>query len=117
MKWTEVYPVIVSIAVIVFVAVIQRYSRTLAAITATMPLNIPLALWIVSASEGATREATARFSAGLLLGIGPTVLFVLAAWLAARAGWRTLPTITAGYAAWGMGVGVVFGLRSVLGAG
>ena len=36
MKWEGWMPVAVSIAVIILVAVVQRYSRTLAAITATM---------------------------------------------------------------------------------
>ncbi len=115
MKWQAVVPVLISILVIIAVAVIQRYSKMVAAITATMPLNIPLSLWVVSAASGGDRPATARFSDGLLLGIGPTVVFVVAAWIAARAGWRVAAVIGAGYAAWGLALILLFGVRRWLG--
>jgi len=115
MKWQAVVPVVISILVIIAVAVVQRYSKMVAAITATMPLNIPLSLWVVAAANGGDRPGTARFSDGLLLGIGPTVVFVVAAWLAARAGWRVAAVIGTGYAAWGLALIALFGARRWLG--
>jgi len=47
MKWQEILPVII------LVAVLQRQSKLVAAVTATMPVTIPLALRIVySSSQG-----------------------------------------------------------------
>ncbi len=51
--WQQVVPVVASILTIIVIAVVRVYSKTLAAITATMPVTIPLALWIVySGSSG-----------------------------------------------------------------
>ena len=117
MKWEGWMPVVVSIAVLILVAVVQRYSRTLAAITATMPLNIPLSLWIVSEAAGDDRAGVVTFMDGMLWGILPTVVFVVAAWLALRAGWKVAPTILVGYAAWAAAVALFFGVRRWIGAG
>ena len=43
----QILPVIVSILIIIAVAILRNYSKTLAAIFATMPINIPLSLWII----------------------------------------------------------------------
>lgn len=117
MKWEGWLPVAVSIVVIILVAVIQRYSRTLAAITATMPLNIPLSLWIVSEAAGDDRAGVVSFMDGMLWGILPTVVFVVVAWLAVRAGWKAGPTIAVGYAAWAAAVAVFFSVRRWTGGG
>jgi hypothetical protein len=47
----RILPVLVSILIIISVAVLRQYSKTFAAIAATMPINIPLGLWIVYAGE------------------------------------------------------------------
>lgn len=44
--WQRVLPVIASI-LIISVAVVRQYSKALAPILATMPINIPLAMWIL----------------------------------------------------------------------
>lgn len=98
--WGRVLPVLVSIAIIIAVAILREHSRALAAIAATMPINIPLALWIVS--DGSTPEQMEQFTRALFINIVPTLLFLLVVWLAARAGWRLLPMLGAGYAAWGV---------------
>ena len=117
MKWEGWFPVVVSIVVIILVAVIQRYSRTLAAITATMPLNIPLSLWIVSEAAGEDRAGVGSYMDGMLWGIFPTVVFVIVAWVAVRAGWKAGATIAVGYAAWAAAVAVFFGVRRWAGSG
>ena len=111
MKWQGVVPVLVSIFVIIVVAIVQRYSKLVAGIAATMPLNIPLAMWVVSASTGGDAEGMRQFTQSLLVAIWPTVIFVATAWLAARLGWRVLPAIVAGYVAWGAAWLVLYGLR------
>jgi hypothetical protein len=44
MSLPKTLPVLTSIAVILLVAVLRERSRTVAALLATMPINIPLAL-------------------------------------------------------------------------
>ncbi len=117
MKWEGWLPAAVSIAVIILVAVIQRTSRTLAAITATMPLNTPLSLWIVSEAAGDDRAGVVSYMDGMLWGILPTVVFVVVALMAVRAGWRAGATIAVGSAAWAAAVGVFFGVRRWMGGG
>jgi len=49
--------------------VLQRQSKVLAAITATMPLNVALGLWIVSAASDGDQQAVAQFTGGMLVSI------------------------------------------------
>lgn len=108
--WERVLPVVVSIGVILLVAVLREYSRTFAAIAATMPINVPLALWIVFSADTDPVSRIA-FSQGLLIGIFPTVLFLIVSWMVVRAGWSLIPTIVAGYVAWGVALGAIMLLR------
>ena len=86
MKWQDVLPVLLSIIVIIAVAVLEKQSKFIAAITATMPLTAALALWIVYTSSEGERDSMTEFSRGLVMGILPTIAFAIAAWLALRAG-------------------------------
>lgn len=113
--WPRVLPVIVSILVILAVAVLREYSKTFAAIAATMPINVPLALWIAFSAGDVDQTARTAFAQGLLIGIFPTVLFLVVAWLAVRAGWALIPTIAAGYAVWGIALLALLGLQRLLG--
>ena len=106
---------LISFLVLTGVTVLQRSSRLAAALTATMPLTIPLALWIVAAGNPDDPQAMPEFTRGLLWSIWPTVLFVVVIWVASRAGWRLAPTIGAGYLAWGLGVVAILGARRVIG--
>jgi len=114
MPWHKLIPVLVSILIIVAVAIAREYSRPLAAITATMPLAIPLSLWIAWAAEHGSRSAMSSLSGAMLISLLPTLLFALVAWLALRAGWRLLPTLALGYAVWGLATAAVFGIRALL---
>lgn len=104
-----------SIAVILLVAVLEKHSKLVAAITATMPLSAPLALWIVYASAGGDRATVAQFSRGLLIGLIPTIGFMVAVWLAARVGLRLVPMLLIGYGVWGIVLVVVVVMRRSLG--
>ena len=90
MKWQDVVPVIISILVIILAA----------AVTATMPLTAPLALWVVYSLNDGRQEATAQFAQSMLIGVIPTVAFLIAVWLAARAGAKLGAMIGIGYGAW-----------------
>lgn len=111
--WEKVLPVLVSIGIILLVALLREYSRTFAAIAATMPINIPLALWIVGA--GSTREQMEEFGRAVFFNIWPTIVFLVIAYFALRAGWDVLPTILAGYVGWGIGLGALMLLRAAAG--
>ncbi|RMF80731.1 MAG: hypothetical protein D6737_07110, partial [Chloroflexi bacterium] len=96
-------PVIVSIMIIIGVAVLRNYSKTLAAITATMPINVPLALWIVYSGANGDQQTLIEFNQNMLLGIIPSLVFLAIAWWAARSGWSLPMTLGAGYVGWAVG--------------
>jgi hypothetical protein len=113
-NWQEIGPVVISILIIIVIAVVRAYSKTLAAITATMPINIMLALWIIFAAEGGERTTMVRFTGAMVVGVGATLACVVGMWLASRAGWRLVPTIGAGYLAWGVTLVAIFASRQLL---
>ena len=115
MKLQEVLPVVVSVLVIITIAVVEKQSKTIAAITAVMPATAPLALWIVYSSSGGERAAMGEFTSGLILGLIPTFGFAIAAWLAARAGMKLGPIILSGYSVWAIGTGLVYLVRNFWG--
>jgi hypothetical protein len=115
MKSQDILPVILSIVVIILVAVFEKQSKLFAALTATMPLAAPLALWIVYSSNGGDKTAVSQFSLSLLLGLLPSMAFLVTVWLAARAGMKLVPMILTGYAVWAAGATILYLLRNTLG--
>lgn len=107
----QITPVAISIAVIVVVACLQSRSETLAAITATMPVTVPLSFWIVYAGSGGDRASVTAFTEQLFITMLANVFFVGAVWLAARANWRLVPTLVAGYGVWGLVLVLLMMLR------
>lgn len=115
MKSQDILPVLLSIVVILLVAVLEKQSKLIAALTATMPLAAPLALWIVYSSNAGDRTAVSQFSLSLLLGLLPTMAFLIAVWFAARAGLKLGPMIAAGYGVWAAGATALYLFRNILG--
>lgn len=115
LRWNDFVPVLVSITVIILVAVLQRYSKPVAAVTATMPLTIPLALWIVYSSTNGDPASVESFTRGMVVGIIPTMAFAVALWLGARAGIKLGGLIGLGYSSWLVTLVVVLGIRRWLG--
>jgi hypothetical protein len=115
MKSQDILPVVLSIAVIVLVAVFEKQSKLFAALTATMPLATPLALWIVYSSNAGDKTVMSQFSLSLLLGVLPTLAFLITVWLGARAGMKLAPMILTGYGVWAVGATVLYLLRNTLG--
>jgi len=115
MKWSDFIPVGISMIVILTVAIVQKQSKLVAAVTATMPVTIPLALWIVYSSNQGDRAAVTQFTQSMLIGIVPTVSFIVAIWLASRLGFKLLPMIAVGYGTWATVLAIIVGLRRVLG--
>lgn len=115
MKSQAVIPVLVSMLVIILVAVLEKQSRLFAALTAVMPLTAPLALWIVYSSNAGDRTAVSQFSLSLVLGLLPTMAFLIAVWVAARAGMKLVPMILTGYGVWAIGAMILYLFRNSLG--
>jgi uncharacterized membrane protein (GlpM family) len=115
MKWQDVLPVVLSILIIILVAVLEKQSRLVAAITATMPLTATLALWVVYSSTGGEQEPMTAFIGGLIVGIIPTLIFLVAIWFGFRQGLRLVPLIGVGYLSWGAALGVILLLRRLVG--
>jgi len=111
MKTQEVLPVVVSVIVIILIAILEKQSRLIAAITATMPLSIPLGIWIVHSSSGGDKIAVSEFTLGVLLGIIPTIGFVITAWLVARHGATLGKILVSGYSVWGLGAVIIYFVR------
>ena len=116
MKWQDVLPVLLSILVIIVLAIVEKQSKYLAAITATMPLTAALGVWIVYSSSGGNPKSVTEFSEGMLMAVLPTFGFILAVWLVSRAEFKLIPTLLIGYSVWGLGLAVIFGIRKFFGA-
>ncbi len=114
--WSRILPVVVSIAIIVFIAIIREYSKTIAAIVVTMPINVPLGMWIVYAGADNRQLALADFNVAVFYNIVPTVAFIIAAWQLTRAGASLIPTILLSYGAWAVCLGVILLIRALIGS-
>jgi len=97
------------------VALLEKQSKLFAAVTATMPLTMPLALWIVYSANRGERAAVEKFTGGLIIGIIPTFTFAVAVWLAVRAGFKLAPILIIGYAVWVATLLTLLGLRRIIG--
>jgi hypothetical protein len=117
MKSQEILPVLFSIVVIILVAILEKQSRLVAALTATMPLTAALALWIVYASSSGEQSSVTQFSLSMVLGFLPTLAFMIAVWLSARAGMKLIPMLLTGYGVWAAGAGALILLRNLIGLG
>jgi hypothetical protein len=112
--WGRVAPVLVSIAIIISVAVLRQYSKTVAAVAATMPINMPLGLWIVYSGAPNDRAAIIQFSEVLMISLPATFAFATVAWITSRAGWGLAPMIVAGYVGWGITLLICMAFRGYL---
>jgi hypothetical protein len=100
MKLNDFAPVLISIGIILLIAFMQKHSLTIAGITATMPVTIPLSLWIVYSSAKGDQVSVENYTRGMVTGIISTLVFTLALWLGARAGLKLGWMVTVAYAAW-----------------
>jgi hypothetical protein len=93
-------PVITSILMILLVAFLRERSRTLSAILATMPINMALALWIVVGTPEITQQAMVQFVRSLVIGLMPSVVWLIVVFVMLRNGWTMLPAVLVGYGVW-----------------
>ncbi len=112
-NWPKVLPVLVSIAIILLVAYLRDRSRGAAVILATMPINLPLALWVTFGGDSSDQAAMTTFVRSLLWGLAATGLWLAAVYLMVRTGGGLLRAIGAGYLLWGVAVTMLFVLRII----
>jgi hypothetical protein len=111
MNWQRLLPTVASIAIILVITLLRDRSRTLAAIFAVTPINIPLALWVISGSTGDDPMQLADFTRAIFIGLIPVLLWVVIAFFAFRAGWSLWATFGLAYLVWGglLGLGFAVG--------
>ena len=117
MKSQEIYPVLVSILIIIAVAFLQRQSKLIAAIISVTPIRASLAIWIIYAAVNGNKTEVVKFNQSVALSLIPTFLFAVAAWYAARADLKFGGILLSGYAVWAIGAGILYFLRQSLGIG
>lgn len=100
MNIQKTLPVLTSIAIIIGVAILRDRSKTLAAILATMPINIPLALWVVFGAGAHEQSDIEPFVRALLPGIIATTVWIAVVFLTLHCGVRLLPAVLVAYVAW-----------------
>jgi len=110
----RVAPVLASILIIILIAVLRARSKTVAAITATMPVNVALGLWIVYVSEEGNPDTVVSVVRSMFIGVAATAVWLLAVWMAARAGWDLPLLLVTGYAAWALTIATVFALQALV---
>jgi hypothetical protein len=108
MTWQKILPVLTSIGIILLVAVARERSRALAAVLATMPINVPLALWVVSSGSNNDTQVMADFVRSLLISVAPAWVWLLIVFWAIRARWNLWLAIGAGYGVWAILVAIMF---------
>jgi hypothetical protein len=107
MSIQKLLPVITSILIILLVAFLRDKSRTAAAIFAVMPINMPLALWVVfGAGEYAPAELSA-FLRNIFLGMITTIVWVSIVFLAIHFGAPLGFSILIAYFVW---AALIFGM-------
>jgi hypothetical protein len=100
-------PIITSIAIILLVAFLRDRSKTLAAILATMPINLPLGLWVLFGGNE-NQQAELMFVRALIPGLAATMLWVIGVYVLVKLGMSLWVSIAGGYAVWALVVFIFF---------
>jgi len=108
-------PVAASILIIIVIAVLRERSKAFAAIAATMPMNITLALWLIYSADGTTQTEVVAFVRSMAFGVFASFCWLLAVWVGARAGLRLGWLLLIGYGTWGLLLGAAVLIQSLLG--
>ncbi len=107
MNIQKALPVITSIGIILLVAFLRDRSKTLAAILATMPINLPLGLWVLFGGNE-NQQAELMFVRALIPGLAATMLWVIAVYVLVKVGASLWLSIAGGYVVWALVVFIFF---------
>lgn len=89
-----------TVGVIAFASWIGKRMPTLGGLIATMPLTgVIVMLWIHGERPGEP-DVLIDYTRGALFGIGPSILFFIAVWVALRHGFPLWMVLPAGFAVW-----------------
>ena len=102
MNWQKILPVATSILVILAVAVLRDRSKVLATLFATMPINMPLALWVLASGSDATSSTLAEYARLFFISLIPGLIWLAVVYIALRGGWSLPGSLLAGYVVWGI---------------
>ncbi|MCS7061257.1 MAG: hypothetical protein RMN25_08815 [Anaerolineae bacterium] len=111
MNWQRTFPVVASILIILAVAVLRDRSKLLATLFATMPINMPLALWVLASGSEATGLQLAEYARGFFIALIPGLIWLGVVYLTLRLGWSLIGAVAAGYAVWGVMIAGLYALR------
>ena len=100
MNVQKALPVVASIVIILVVAFLRDRSKTLATIFVTMPINMPLALWVLVSNGPEDSTVLANYVRSLVIGLVPAFIWLGIVYVCLRLGWSLLGSIGAGYAVW-----------------
>jgi hypothetical protein len=114
-NWNEILPVLVSICIIIAVAVLKKVSSDFAAIAATMPINIPLGMWVFMSGGDKTNEDLTKFTGAIFINMMPTLLFIVAAWFVLRNGGNIIIAIAIGYLTWALALALLYFIKHQFG--
>lgn len=104
----KMLPVLISIAIIITVALLRERSRTLAAVLVTLPINIPLSMWIVARGNAGNTKIIYDFARSTVIGMGITQVWILIVFFALRAGWTLPAALASAYGVWIVLIAVLF---------
>jgi hypothetical protein len=102
-------PVVTSIAIILVVAVLRDRSKTLATIFATMPINMPLALWVLVSAGPENGDVLATYVRSFIIGLVPAFVWLGVVYVGLKLGWTLLGAIAGGYVIWAILIGGLYG--------
>lgn len=100
MSTTKLYQLGLAMVILFVVAFIGERYRNVAGIVTSMPLQIPLAMWIVYTSTGGNTEQTAEFARAAFYGIIPTAVFCAVCWFVLAKSWPFPRVVLMAYGIW-----------------
>jgi hypothetical protein len=99
-----------SFLVLTLITIVGERNRGVAGFLAAMPVQIPLAIWLIFASTGGNIEKTTEFARAAFFGIIPTGIFCLTAWAALNRGLNLPKVYVLAYGIWIVGAFVSYRL-------
>jgi hypothetical protein len=108
MNLQKYLPVVASILIIIAVAILRERSKVVATIFATMPVNMPLALWVLVNGGNDDSNVIAEYVRNFIIGLVPAFVWLFVVYGALKLGWSLLASIVSGYAVWALLIAGLF---------